>query len=94
MITAITIDNFKTFKEVDINVTSLTIFAGLNGLGKSSIIQALLLQRQSMVQTGEELTCNGLKLKGEILNLGYGKDVFYSYAEEDYIQIEIQRDYK
>ncbi|MBN2442784.1 MAG: DUF3696 domain-containing protein [Spirochaetales bacterium] len=94
MITSITIDNFKTFKEVDINVTSLNIFAGLNGLGKSSIIQALLLQRQSMIQIGEDLTCNGLKLKGEILNLGYGKDVFHSYSEEEFIRIEIQKDYK
>lgn len=40
------IKNFKCFEEVEIELNKLTIFAGSNGYGKSTAIQAILLLRE------------------------------------------------
>lgn len=47
MITQITLDRFKCFERLCMPLKPLTLIAGINGAGKSSIIQALLLLRQS-----------------------------------------------
>ena len=49
MITNITLENFKCFRHVSINPKLLTVLIGPNGTGKSSILQALLLLKQSVV---------------------------------------------
>ena len=48
MITNITLENFKCFRQVSINPKRLTVLIGPNGTGKSSILQALLLLKQSV----------------------------------------------
>ena len=40
MITNITLENFKCFRQVSINPKLLTVLIGPNGTGKSSILQA------------------------------------------------------
>jgi AAA15 family ATPase/GTPase len=50
MITNIYLQNFKAFKEAEIPPCQLNIFTGLNGMGKSSFLQTLLLLRQSYCQ--------------------------------------------
>lgn len=42
------IKNFKCFYDVSININGLTVLAGANGYGKSSVIQALLLFRSTI----------------------------------------------
>ena len=48
MITNITLENFKCFRQVEINPKRITVLIGPNGTGKSSILQALLLLKQSV----------------------------------------------
>ena len=48
MIESIKIKNFKCFKDSEIKLNHLTIFAGANGVGKSTVIQSLLLIRQTI----------------------------------------------
>lgn len=72
MITRISLENFKVFKNIDINVTSLTLLTGKNGMGKSSLIQSLLLLRQSYLI---DKTLSELTLNGSLVNIGYGKDL-------------------
>ena len=47
MITNITLENFKCFRKVEINPKLVTLFIGPNGTGKSGVLQALLLLKQS-----------------------------------------------
>lgn len=50
MIRMLSIKNFKCFKQVEVPFSDLTIISGGNGVGKSSIIQSLLLLRQTADQ--------------------------------------------
>lgn len=43
-----TIKNFKCFYKTSVNINKLTVLAGANGYGKSSIIQALLFLRRTI----------------------------------------------
>ena len=90
MIKNISINNFKSLKDVHVEFASLNILTGLNGSGKSSLIQTLLLLRQSMGKDDSK----GLVLRGgKIINLGTGKDIFYQYAGGDeYVEFAIEDD--
>jgi predicted ATPase len=86
MITGIRVRNFKSLKEIEIQTRQLNLLAGLNGMGKSSLIQILLLIRQSYMQGA--LYRTGLMLKGPLADLGTGKDIFYQYAgEEEFLEL-------
>ena len=86
MLELLTLSNFKAFNYQDISLRPLTLLAGLNGMGKSSALQSLLLLRQSYQQrvlaTSEG---SGLVLNGEFVQLGTGRDVLFDSAEQDEI---------
>lgn len=78
MITKINIDNFKSIKSLVLVPTSLNLFMGLNGMGKSTVIQSLLLLRQSMKSGLKQLSLNG-----SMVEIGRGKDALYNFAETE-----------
>ena len=47
MITNITLENFKCFRQISVDPKLVTVFIGPNGTGKSGVMQALLLLKQS-----------------------------------------------
>ena len=76
MINHITIENFKSLKKADVNVRNLNLLMGLNGMGKSSFLQVLLLLMQS-----NNLEDRVVDLNGTLVQIGQGKDAFYQFAE-------------
>lgn len=72
MITRLYLDNFKCFSEQELSLAPLTLLAGANASGKTSLLQALLLLRQSYdanrLQKGE------LVLAGELVSVGVARD--------------------
>lgn len=86
MLEFLNITNFKSIKENSFELGPLTLFSGLNGMGKSSAIQSLLLLRQSYEK--HLLPETGLSLSGDYVRLGNGKDVLFNNAEEELIKIE------
>ena len=90
MLRNIKLKNFKCFEQLGLDCTSLNLLCGLNGMGKSSVIQALLVLRQSF-ETGELL--NGrLILGGQRIDLGAGSDVLFEDAEHDMVGFALQDD--
>lgn len=83
MITKINISNFKAIKSLRLDPTSLNLFMGLNGMGKSTVIQSLLLLRQSMKSGLKRLSLNG-----NLVEIGRGKDALYNFAEVEKIHFD------
>lgn len=52
----LSVDNFKSIEHVvNVDVSGLTVLAGVNSSGKSSLIQALLLLKQTLNSTSSEM---------------------------------------
>ncbi len=88
MLEYIQIKNFKSLLDNDFKLTGLNLFSGLNGMGKSSIIQMLLLLRQSHEEG--MLEKKGLLLDGNYLTLGTGKDVLSTSSAEEVIRFLVK----
>ncbi len=84
MIQNIEIRNFKSIKKKHFALKNLNVLLGLNGQGKSSFIQFLLLLRQS------NLSHNQLKLNGEYVEIGNTRDALYEYANDENLGFDIQ----
>ena len=87
MLRKIRLINFKCFEDQALNCMPLTLLCGLNGMGKSSVIQALLVLRQSF--SSGELGQGRLVLGGELTELGTGQDVLCENAEPSVISFEL-----
>jgi predicted ATPase len=90
MIQSIQLTNFKCFEHQDVALRPLTLLAGLNSSGKSTIIQALLLLRQSFLEN--LLPNTGLTLNGKLAQLGTAKDVLFEESDVDEIGFELKDD--
>ncbi|MCC7515375.1 MAG: DUF3696 domain-containing protein [Bacteroidia bacterium] len=88
MIKSIDIKNFKSIKKKYFPLRNLNVLLGLNGQGKSSFIQALLLLRQSDKLQQGELKLNG----GEngLANIGTTKDAQYQYSNNENLSFELK----
>jgi predicted ATPase len=83
MITSLHLLNFKPFANQSLEFKKLTLFSGLNSTGKSSVMQSLLLLRQSYQQG--LLPEKGLALNGYFVNIGTARDALFEGAKEDLI---------
>ena len=88
MITSLELRNFKSFKSGRVELSPLTLLVGLNGMGKSSLIQALLLLRQSYL-TGD-LQAGRLALDGEFASMGSAGDILFEDADDDYVRFVVE----
>ncbi|MEV0845923.1 DUF3696 domain-containing protein [Streptomyces sp. NPDC049954] len=85
MLDRVSVVNFKAFSRQDLVLAPFTLLTGLNSSGKSSVLQALALLRQSheagVLEDGED---SGLLLNGEFVQLGTGQDVRHeAYPKND-----------
>ena len=76
MITNIALENFKCFPSVNIDPKLITVLIGPNGTGKSAILQALLLLKQSQ-DPGTRLD-----LQGTLLDLPSEDFMFHSSSRK------------
>lgn len=77
MITTLGIKNFKSHKETIINLNQLTVLTGINSCGKTSVLQALLLLRQTY-QKGR--LNDGVDLNNPLCSIGVGNDALCRLA--------------
>jgi predicted ATPase len=88
MLSSLTLKNFKPFENQSFSLKPLTLLAGLNSTGKSSVLQSLLLLRQSCLRD-DLLDRVGLVLNGDLVSIGTGQDVLFKRSKEDVITLEI-----
>jgi predicted ATPase len=87
MIRTLRLQNYKCFEDQSLEFNALTLLSGLNGTGKSSVIQSLLLLRQSYQQNLLQTT--GLALNGDLVHIGTAKDALFEGAKEDMIGFDL-----
>jgi len=72
MLTGLSIENFKCFSNLRIELAPLTLLTGFNGGGKSTSVQPLLLLSQAVRRSSNPI---GLPLNGPLVKLGTVGDV-------------------
>lgn len=82
MITRIEVANFKSILKANLSIGSLNLFTGINGSGKSSFLQALLLLRQSWLDGNFNRKPYSLNLgnKDSLVGVGTFKDILCHQA--------------
>lgn len=88
MVEYIILKNFKCFDELQVRLAPLTLITGMNGVGKSTLIQSLLLIRQSFVS--RYFQDNYLCLNGDLANLINGEALLYKQAVDESVEIHIE----
>lgn len=87
MLERLNLSNFKSIKDGTFDLVNLTLFSGLNGMGKSSVLQSMLLLRQSYEK--HLLPDTGISLTGEYVRIGNGKDLLFTDGNDEFVDIEL-----
>ena len=90
MITQLQIINLKSHKNTTVDLKNLTVLCGQNGVGKSSLIQSLLLLRQTNLKGRLDKV---LSLNDPLCFIGKVKDAIYQFNEgenKDKIRFQIK----
>ncbi len=82
------IQNFKSLKDVSLDLGNITLLTGVNSCGKSSFIQTLLLlkQNENRINVSRNPIVN---IKGDYLDLGNKRDILFQEAFDENISIEV-----
>lgn len=88
MIVEANIKGFKRFKNARFKFAPLTVLTGLNGTGKSSLIQALLLAQEASTNSANSLRLNGpfgmeLGTAEDVLNWDSSSPIHISLKSSD-----------
>jgi predicted ATPase len=87
LLKSIELRNFKSARKLSVKLANLTVLTGLNGSGKSSVLQALALLKQSLsASSGTQ----ELALRGELVRLGRSEDVRFENALDDEISFVVE----
>ncbi len=89
---SIKIKNFKCFYDKEILLSNLSVLAGGNGAGKSTVIQCFLLFAQSFNNSSRLDLLNKLYLNDYYTELGNAKSLLYYDANNESIEFEFTDD--
>jgi hypothetical protein len=93
MLRSIHLRNFKRYGEEGARFTlaPVTLLLGPNSAGKSTLLQALLLLKQSWESDSASLTSLlHLDLQGPLVDLGHSRNVVHRHDESRVIEIELE----
>ncbi|WMA53227.1 DUF3696 domain-containing protein [Enterobacter hormaechei] len=87
MLKSIELHNFKSAKNLKVQLNNLTVLTGLNGSGKSTLLQSITLLKQSF---DKNVLNQCLILRGPLVSIGRSEDIRYENAESDSIEFIIE----
>lgn len=89
MITELRLKNFKCLKDDVFPLSKINVFAGRNGIGKSSLLQSMLLIAQSLDDNG---LLKKVKINGDFLQLGSYNDIISKDCKDCKISLRLTSD--
>ncbi len=89
MLKKLVLRNFKSVEDLALPLEALTVLTGLNGSGKSSVLQAIALLKQSL--DVDSSGCN-LTLRGPWIQLGRSEDILFEGAKTEEFELAVQSD--
>ena len=89
MITRLDLRHFKCFTKLELPLRSLTLLAGANASGKSSVMQPLVLLHQTMRR---HEWSSRLALNGEVVRMGTAAEVIDQISGRDSFEIGLQEE--
>ena len=87
MLKSIELHNFKSAKNLKVQLNNLTVLTGLNGSGKSTLLQSITLLKQSF---DKNVLNQCLILRGPLVSIGRSEDIRYENSESDSIEFIIE----
>lgn len=90
MIHNLSLHNYKCFTEATIPFGPLTLLVGANASGKSSVIQSLLLLRQSYLHAAFDSDQARLLLAGELINVGQVQEIYSFDGIDESITLQLE----
>lgn len=87
VLSGLSIQNFKSIRQADVELRPLTVLVGENSAGKSSLLQLLFLLSQS---TRGRTRSDVMSLNGMELNLGNFNDVLHRHSSGQDIEIALK----
>jgi len=86
------LENFKGFDSISIPFKRVTLLAGLNSAGKSSVLHALLLLKQIDWERTPGSSRVEMFPNGHFVSLGSGRELLHEFATEDRLSIGCEMD--
>lgn len=90
MIKKFSFKNYKAFEKGEIELKPITILLGVNSVGKSSILQFLLMLEQTL--NSSKPYRSALKLNGEHVSLGENENIFHNHKVIKPIEFTVTTD--
>lgn len=87
MFKSLHLKNFKGFDSIDVPFNKVTLLAGLNSAGKSSVLHALLLLKQIDWERNPNTNHVELFPNGHFVSLGSGRELLHEFAKDDQLSI-------
>lgn len=88
MIASVSLHNFKCFRSLTLDLGAMNVLAGMNGAGKSTVIQSLLAVRQSW--ESDSIARGRIQLSGALADLGTAGAVYCADPSSDSVEIIIR----
>ncbi|MDW8300626.1 MAG: AAA family ATPase, partial [Anaerolineae bacterium] len=89
MLTALRFENFKSWRVLDIALAPITLLFGTNSSGKSSVLQALLLLKQTLLSYDQAQAINLGGGHTDYVDFGSYADLIYGHDESQLLALSI-----
>ena len=89
MIESLSLANYKAFKNATIPIKPLTILLGANSVGKSSVVQMLMLMHQT-AESKNNNYLSALKIYGNYVNAGACENLFKNKETDRPLHIDVE----
>jgi predicted ATPase len=90
MLTKMRLENFKSWRELDLDLSNITILFGTNSSGKSSVLQSLLLLKQTAMGFDRKQPINLGGGAQDYVDFGSYRDLVFEHSEEKHVCTKLE----